>query len=88
MIGMEIVADRDSRTRFPKDARVGERLNEAFEAEGLILQSRGDRVTIGPPLCITRAESDELASKLDRAIGERGEGIGVLVPGCSAAGYR
>ena len=76
LIGMEIVADRDTRTRFPQDARVGERLNEAFEAEGLILQSRGERVTIGPPLCITHAEADELASKLDRAFGSVGRALG------------
>ena len=75
LIGMEIVADRDSRTRFPQDARVGERLNEAFEAEGLILQTRGDRVTIGPPLCITHTEADELASKLDRAFGSVGRAL-------------
>ncbi len=77
MIGMEIVADRDARTRFPEDARMGERLNEAFEAEGLILKSRGDRVTIGPPLCITQAEADELAAKLDRAFGRVGRSLRV-----------
>ena len=76
MIGMEIVADRDTRTRFPKDARMGERLDDAFEAEGLILKTRGERVTIGPPLCITHAEADELASKLDRAFGWVGRALG------------
>ena len=77
LMGMEIVADRDSRSRFPKDAQMGERLNGAFEAEGLILQSRGDRVTIGPPLCITHTEADELASKLDRAFGRVERALGV-----------
>lgn len=76
LIGMEIVSDRETRTRFPQDAHVGERLNEAFEAEGLILQTRGERVTIGPPLCITHAEADELASKLDRAFGSVGRALG------------
>ena len=69
MVGMEIVSNKETRTRFPKEARIEERLEDAFEAERLILRSRGERVTIGPPLCITHAEADELTSKLDRAFG-------------------
>ncbi len=75
MIGMEIVADRDTKARFPKEVRVDEKLNDAFEAEGLILRCRGDKVTIGPPLCITHAEADELASKLDRAFSSVGSAL-------------
>ena len=67
LIGMELVADRDSRARFPKEARIGARLKGAFEAEGLLHSPGDERVTIGPPLCITEAEADELTAKLDRA---------------------
>ena len=67
LIGMEIVANKETSARFPKETRIAERLNEAFEAERLILRCGGDRVTIGPPLCMTHVEVDELVDKLDRA---------------------
>ena len=72
LIGVELVADRDSRARFPKEARMGERLKDAFEAEGLIHSPGGERVVIGPPLCITEAEADELVARIDRAFGRVG----------------
>ena len=72
LIGVELVADRDSRARFPKEARMGERLKDAFEAEGLIHSPGGERVVIGPPLCITEAEADDLVARLDRAFGRVG----------------
>ncbi len=68
LIGMEMVADRDTRARFPKDIQLGRRLRLAFESEGLILSPGDERITIGPPLCITTEEADELTAKLDRAI--------------------
>ena len=68
LLGVEIVADRDTKRRFPREAQVGKRLSAAFQSEGLILRCSGDeRVTIGPPLCISRDEADELVDALDRA---------------------
>ena len=72
LISAELFADRDSRARFPKEARMGERLRDAFEAEGLLHSPSGERVVLGPPLCITEAEADELAARLDRAFGRVG----------------
>ena len=68
LIGVELVADRDTKTRFPKDVQLGNRLSDAFEAESLILRCGDDRIGIGPSLCITEAEADELVNRLDRAI--------------------
>ena len=68
LMGIELVSDRDSKTRFPKDVQLGNRLSDAFESEGLILRCGDERVSLGPPLCITRDEADELVAKLDRSL--------------------
>ena len=68
LMGIELVSDRDSKTRYPKDVQLGNRLSDAFESEGLILRCGDERVSLGPPLCITRDEADELVAKLDRSL--------------------
>ena len=68
LMGVELVADRDTKTRFPKDVQLGKRLSDAFEAESLILRCGDERIGIGPSLCITQEEADELVNRLDRAI--------------------
>ena len=68
LMGIELVADRDTKTRFPKDIQLGNRLSDAFESESLILRCGDDRIGIGPSLCITHEEADELVNRLDRAI--------------------
>ena len=67
LMGVELVADRDTKTRFPKDVQLGNRLSDAFESENLILRCGDDRIGIGPSLCITHEEADELVNRLDRA---------------------
>jgi 4-aminobutyrate--pyruvate transaminase len=67
LMGIELVADRDTKTRFPKDIQLGNRLSDAFESESLILRCGDDRIGIGPSLCITHEEADELVNRLDRA---------------------
>ena len=67
LMGIELVADRDTQTRFPKDVQLGERLSDAFESESLILRCGDERVGIGPPLCLTTEEADKLVDRLDRA---------------------
>ena len=67
LMGIELVSDRDTKTRFPKDVQLGMRLSDAFESESLILRCGDDRVGIGPSLCITQEEADELVDRLDRA---------------------
>ena len=75
LLGVELVADRDTKARYPSDVRLRERLAAAFEAESLILNPGGDRLSIGPPLCITPAEADELLVKLDRAFARVEQGL-------------
>ena len=68
LMGVELVADRDTKTRFSKDVQLGNRLSDAFESESLILRCGDERIGIGPSLCITHEEADELVNRLDRAI--------------------
>ncbi len=77
LLGIEFVSDRDSKTYFPSDMKLGDRLTEKFHNEGLILRCAGQTVGLGPPLCITQDEVDQVVSGLDRAIGEVESEIGV-----------
>jgi adenosylmethionine-8-amino-7-oxononanoate aminotransferase len=70
LLGIELVADRETKEAFPKSARVPERLSEKFRERGLILRVGGARVGFCPPLCITRDEVDEIVAALDSSIGE------------------
>ena len=68
LLGIELVAVRDTKARFPKETRLAKRLTAAFQSEGLILRSDDDRVSICPPLCIISKEADEIVAKMDRAL--------------------
>lgn len=70
LVGMEFVKDRDTRAPFPEEAQLSEKLTDAFREERLILMGgNGRTVSMGPPLCMTRSDVDEVAARLDRAIG-------------------
>ena len=70
LIGMEFVKDRETKASFPAEAQLGDKLTEAFREERLILMGgNGRTVGMGPPLCMTPADVDEVVGRLDRAIG-------------------
>ena len=70
LLSIEIVADRETKETFPSDLRVPERLSEKLRERRMMLRAGGDRVSITPPLCITRDDVDEIVSALDSSIGE------------------
>ena len=70
LTGVELVADRETKASFPEDLHVASRLNAKFREHGLILQSDGQVITIGPSLCITRDEVDEVVAAVDASLGE------------------
>ena len=70
LLSIEIVADRETKETFPSDLRVPERLSEKLRERRMMLRVDGDRVSITPPLCITRDDVDEIVSALDASIGE------------------
>ena len=77
MLGLELVSDRETKARFPVKSKVGDRITKGFKSRGLILSASQETITIGPPLCITRDEADEVVSIIDETLGEVGPQLGV-----------
>ena len=67
LAAVEIVRDRDTKEKFPKEAKLGDKLSKLMD-ENRILGRGGDVIPIAPPLCITRSEVDDLVTRLDDAI--------------------
>lgn len=67
---IEMVSDHETKVAFPKELRVGDKLNEKFLERGLILRCFGQLINIAPPLCISRGEVDEIVAAVDGALGE------------------
>ena len=66
---VELVKDRDTRERFPKEAELYKKLGPIMDRHGLLGRG-GDTIPMAPPLCVTRDEVDHLVSQVDHAIGE------------------
>ena len=54
--GIELVADRVTRTPFPAAERRGQRVCRAARAHGVFLRPLGDVIVLMPPLTITTTE--------------------------------
>ena len=67
---IDLVSDRETKAKFPKEAEVERRLAEKFKARHLILNAQQQIIRIGPPLCITRDEVDEIMAGIDSSLGE------------------
>lgn len=76
LIGLELVADRDSREPFPRSARVTEAVVGAARDRGLLVYSgtgnadgvNGDTILLGPPFIIADAEIEQVIEILGQAI--------------------
>jgi adenosylmethionine-8-amino-7-oxononanoate aminotransferase len=76
MLGFEFVQDKTTKAPFPPAARVAARVAEAALERGLFVYpgtgtvdgERGDHLMVAPPLIITEAECDELATTLAAAL--------------------
>ncbi|MEO6057919.1 MAG: adenosylmethionine--8-amino-7-oxononanoate transaminase [Gemmatimonadales bacterium] len=66
--GIELVADRASRTPFPPAERRGMRVCRAARRRGVFLRPLGDVVVVMPPLTVTDEEIDQIAATLAAAI--------------------
>jgi adenosylmethionine-8-amino-7-oxononanoate aminotransferase len=77
LVGIELVADRETRLPFPHSARVTERVVAAARDAGVLVYSGtgnangtdGDLVLLGPPFVITDDELDRVAEVVAAAIG-------------------
>jgi len=67
--GLELVADKRSKTSFEREKGVAARCARFAEELGLIVRSvAGDTLTLSPPLIISPQEIDELFDRLGRAL--------------------
>ncbi|HWP28201.1 MAG TPA: adenosylmethionine--8-amino-7-oxononanoate transaminase [Chloroflexota bacterium] len=74
MVGIELVAERETRTPYPVAARVGWRVIAAARRRGAVLRPLGDVIVLMPPLSISEAELDELLAITYASIVEVTEG--------------
>jgi adenosylmethionine-8-amino-7-oxononanoate aminotransferase len=68
MVGIELVADQDTREPFPLKRRTGHRVILAARRLGAILRPLGDVIVLMPPLCITPEELSTLCDITFEAI--------------------
>ena len=76
MVGIELVADRETREPFPRAARVTEAVVAAARDRGVLVYSGtgnangvdGDTILLGPPFVVTDPELERIAAVLAEAI--------------------
>src|SRR5262249_5152168 len=68
MVGIELVADRDTRSPWPPAARIGQRVVRAARARGVVIRPLGNVIVLMPPLAITAAELDQLIDAVRASI--------------------
>ncbi len=61
MGGLQLAADKKTRTRFEKPDAIGALVRNHALANGLVLRATGDRMLASPPLVISHEEVDEMA---------------------------
>jgi adenosylmethionine-8-amino-7-oxononanoate transaminase len=70
MAGVEIVADRGTKERFPPERKTGQRVVRRAREKGIILRPLGDVIVLMPPLSSTESEIEGLVEAAAWAIGE------------------
>lgn len=70
MAGIEIVADRRTKERFPPELKTGQRIIRKARERGVILRPLGDVVVLMPPLSSIEEEIEGLVETAARAIGD------------------
>jgi adenosylmethionine-8-amino-7-oxononanoate transaminase len=70
MAGIEIVADRRTKERFPPERKIGQRIVRKAREKGILLRPLGDVIVLMPPLSSTESEIEGLVDVTAWAIGE------------------
>lgn len=68
MGALELVADKERKTRFPPDRPVAEQIANVALEHGLICRPIGQAIVVAPPFIITEAQVDELFDKLQATV--------------------
>jgi adenosylmethionine-8-amino-7-oxononanoate aminotransferase len=83
LVGIELVADRETRAPFPRGDRIAEAVVRGARDRGVLLYSGtgnangvdGDTLLLGPPFVVTDAELDRIVAVLADTI----EAVGASV---------
>lgn len=71
LAGIELVADKRTREKFPREARLPDHLFARGYANGVIFRAFADDIIgLAPPLCCSEAEIDLIVSRLRRTLDE------------------
>ena len=68
MGGLELLEDRDTRRKFPAEAKIGDKLHAECTARGLWTRHRDHIYPLSPPLTTTRDEIDRIVNILDESL--------------------
>ena len=68
LAGIELVADRATRERFPDAAGIGKKVRDELFSLGLCTRVTDDIICLAPPLVISEEELDRLADIVRQAI--------------------
>jgi adenosylmethionine-8-amino-7-oxononanoate aminotransferase len=88
MLGVELVADRETKRPFPPEWKVGQLIANAALDRGLVTYAlmgtvdgmEGDHMLFTPPLTINREQIDELIEIYDQALTEVADALAQSVP--------
>jgi L-2,4-diaminobutyrate transaminase len=72
LAAVEFVADKEKRTFFEAERKVGPAVAAALLKRGVIARAmpQGDIIGFAPPLCLTRAEADTVVGRFAEAVKE------------------
>ncbi|MHB1847129.1 MAG: adenosylmethionine--8-amino-7-oxononanoate transaminase [Deltaproteobacteria bacterium] len=68
MVGIELVLERETRSPYPRERRVGHEVILEARRRGVVLRPLGDVVVLMPPFCLSDGEIDELARVTSESI--------------------
>jgi putrescine aminotransferase len=74
--GIELVPRKNSRKRFAKELKAGERCRDFCIAEGVVMRAVGDTMIVAPPFVTTNAQLDELVDKAWKALDRTRQALG------------
>jgi 4-aminobutyrate---pyruvate transaminase len=70
MLGIEIVADRESRTPFDPALQAGLTFDQIAYENGLIGRCMGDTLGFSPPLIVTEGDVDDIAERTEKSLNQ------------------
>ncbi len=76
LFGIELVKDRETRARFPKEAQIRKRITKLMHKHRIFMIAQ-DTIRLAPPLCITKDEVDHVVKQMSAIIGDLEKELGV-----------